>query len=648
MENQDLSVDLRSVEGGFEASVPGEEAGSPFSDPIGEKELEALHAEYDATGEQLQDRQKELTRRQQEIGKRLSEALFQNGLWERFRRFQDDAQGKGVRTGLRLRFRLDDQRADYLAALPWEWITDPETGRFLAADRSTPVVREIFDDRAGAVQALKDLELESPLRILIVDALPEGEKPLQLKAEIQGMEAALRPLWKKGEVDPIRLTRPSRDELCEALLDEGIHIFHFMGHAGYSPETGRGAIALEKKDRTVDLLDGARLASFLKQIPDIRLVVLNSCKTARYKGCVAPLNGVAAAVLQEVRVPAVVANQLSISNGSAVDFSRVFYGRIAAGAGIDQAVTETRLRAWDQNAEWATPVLFLNGTDGQIFRLKPGACPSTVRVIPHQIDKPVELGLRSFDGHGKDMDIRTEEVCDFLDCFDQRSIKDTAWWQERIFPKLREFLNRRVEERRPVLLDLAAHSSIAFAAGWLLEPKSGLDVRVRQRVHNRGELDWSPRDGTEPKGPLWLERPDIELDPEAPDIAVAISISQPAVAADVQAFIAAESLRFGRILDAVIAPEPGQEVVKGGAHALRLAQTLLPRLQVWRPHERQGRIHFFCAAPNAFMVYMGQLATFLGKVVLYEYPFRKPEAQGRYQKSIELPPPEEIRPTPCD
>ena len=647
MEYQDLSVALRSVEGGgFEAVVPGEEAGPPFPDPIEEKELEELHASYDATGEQIQASRKDLTRQQREIGKRLSEAFFHNGLWERFRTLREEAQGRGGQAGLRLRFRLDDLRADYLAALPWEWITDPETGRFLAADRGTPLVREIFDDRAGAVQALKDLEFEPPLRILIVDALPEGEKPLHLKAEIQGMEAALRPLWKKGEVDPIRLTRPSRDELCEALLDEGIHIFHFMGHAGYNPETGRGAIALEKKDRTADLIDGARLASFLKQIPDLRLVVLNSCKTARYKGCVAPLNGVAAAVLQEVRVPAVVANQLSISNRSAVDFSRVFYGRIAAGMGVDQAVTETRLWAWDQNAEWATPVLFLNGTDGQIFHLKPGTCPSTVRVIPHQIDEPVELGLRSFDGHGKDMDIRTEEVCDFLDCFDQRSIKDAAWWQERIFPRLREFLNRRVEERRPVLLDFAAHSSIAFAAGWLLEPKSGLDVRVRQRVYNRGELDWNPRDGTEPEGPLWQERPDIELDPQAPDIAVAVSISQPTVAADVQAFIEAEGLRIGRILDAVIAPEAGQEVVKGGAHALRLAQTLLPRLQVRRPHERQGKIHFFCAAPNAFMVYLGQLATFLGKVVLYEYPFRTPEAQGRYQKSIELPPPEEVRPIP--
>jgi hypothetical protein len=648
MENQDLSVDLRSVEGGFEAAVPGEEAGPPFSDPIGEKELEELHAEYDATGEELQARRKELTCRQQEIGKRLSGVLFQNGLWERFRRLREAAQQSGGRAGLRLRFRLDGPRADYLAALPWEWITDSETGRFLAADRCTPVVREILDERQGPVRALGEVEFELLLRILIVDSLPTTEKPIDLKLEVRRMEAALRPLWKQGEVDPIRLTRPSRDELCETLLNGNIHVFHFMGHAGYSPETGRGAIALEKPDRTADLVDGLRLASFLKGIPNLRLVVLNSCKTARYKGCMAPLNGVAAAVLRETRVPAVVANQLSISNSAAVELSRIFYGRIAGGAGVDEALTEARMRTWDKSAEWATSVLFLNGPDGKIFRLKPGDCLSAVRVTPHQIDDPVELGVRSFDGYGQSMDLRTDEVLDLLDCFEGRYIKNPDWWQERIFPRLREFLKRRVKERRPVVLEFAAHTSIAFAAGWWLRPKSGMEVRVRQRIGNDGERDLRPDDGLVPEGPLWLERPDIVLDPEAPDIAVAVSIAQSNVADHVKEYIETNGLSISRILDVTIAPEPGHGSVQGGAHAWRLAETLLPRLKERRPHERRGRVHFFCAAPNVFMVYLGQLAAVLGSSVLYEYPIGAKEAYGRYQKSIELPPPDEARPIPWD
>src|SRR5260370_13469863 len=100
----------------------------------------------------------------------------------------------------------------------------------------------------------------------------------------------------------------------------------------------------------------------------------------------------------------------------------------------------------------------------------------TVRVgRPNPEAAPVCLGVRSIVGWGGDMETRNEKVLDLTQCFDDRFIKEKAWWQEKIFPELRTFLLERVVEGRPLLLDFAAHSSIAFAAGWLLEPKSGLD-----------------------------------------------------------------------------------------------------------------------------------------------------------------------------
>ncbi|HZF11310.1 MAG TPA: hypothetical protein VFE33_21160 [Thermoanaerobaculia bacterium] len=48
------------------------------------------------------------------------------------------------------------------------------------------------------------------------------------------------------------------------------------------------------------------------------------------------------------------------------------------------------------------------------------------------------------------------------------------------------------------------------------------------------------------------------------------------------------------------------------------------------------------ASPNALVFfYLGQLSKSLGKLVFYVYPFRAKDAYGRYQPSIELPPPGE-------
>jgi hypothetical protein len=246
------------------------------------------------------------------------------------------------------------------------------------------------------------------------------------------------------------------------------------------------------------------------------------------------------------------------------------------------------------------------------------------------------------------MESRNDQVLELTCWFDNRFIKEKSAWQEELFPKLRDFLKRLVDQQRPLALDFAAHSSLAFAAGWLLEPKSGLDIRVRQRTGGEGELDWYPKDGSEPSsdGLLWQDRAEREIDSTARDIAVAVSVSQPDVADHAEAFIRSQGLPVGRLVDATIAPGPGAASVRGGAHALRLAQALLPRLLPRKPHERGGRVHFFCAVPNALVFYLGQLASSLGSVVLYEFAFKVQGNFGSYSRSIELPPPGEATGVP--
>jgi hypothetical protein len=648
MEYQDFTIDLQSVEGGgFEAiveSLSGNVSKVSFTEPLDWDVLEQLLASFDAADEKIEQKIQSLPISLRKIGEQVSAALFKNGLSEHFQSCSADALSRGASgLRLRLRFRIDDPQAGYLAAVPWERLCDPNSAELLAIDQWTPVVREIAVPRPRAV-----LAVEPPLRILVVDAAPMAMKELNLKLEIERMEEALEPLMRSGVVELLRLAKATKNQMRDALLDEEIHVLHFMGHGGYHSATGTGAIFFEKDDGTKDQVDGQMLAAYLKLRPgsNLRLVVLNACKTARHGvRTSAPLShGVAPAVLRQTRVPAVVANQFSISDAAAIDFSRVFYERIAAGYGIDEAITEARLRLWTKTQEWATPVLFLGASSGKILTVKPSERRSTVRALSVRAeDQEVRLGVLSIDGWGRDIKQRNEYLLDLRSCFNGRYIKEKSWWQERIFPDLRSFLERRVDQRRPLLLDFAAHSSIAFAAGWLLKPKSGLAVSVRQRTGAEGELEWHPKDSSEPEGSLWQERPDIILSSTAPEVAVALSVSQPNVADHVKKFVEQKNLSVGRILDVTIFPEPHGRSVKGGAHALLLAQALLSRLQTRFPHEREGRIHFFCAAPNALVFYLGQLASSLGTVVLYEFPFDAENSFGRYQQSIELPPPGEAR-----
>jgi hypothetical protein len=553
------------------------------------------------------------------------------------RELADDQHG----LRLRLKFDLGDPEAEYLANMPWEWLCDPETGEFLAQDVRFPVVRA-FETR----QQASPLKVNPPLRILVVDASPRAMKRLKLRVEINRMREALAPLIKKKQIQIFRLTRVSPQALLNALRDKSIHILHFMGHGGYSPEYGLGAVFFVTADRRKDQVDGEMFASAVKGSSQLRLVVLNSCKSARYRGRAEASSyaGVASAILDRTDVPAVIANQYSISDRAAIAFSEAFYRRLAGGAPVDAAVSDARLQLGWRGREWATPILFLGAPDGQIFNLKPGADVPEVCDISRRDKTPVRLGVRSFIGWGADMPERTDAMLELKRFFrgpEGRYIRDPEMWQAKIFPKLRRFLLDHLDEQRPLLLDFAAHSSLAFAAGWVLEDKSGLDVRVRQRTKDKGEIEWGPNQGKVPEGSLWQKRRDLKVAAGQPDIAVALSITHRDLAKEVRAFIKEQGLPVGRIVDATIAPETGPKSVRGGRHALRLAQVLAPRLRVRHQSERGGRLHVFCAGPNAFMFYLGQLSRTLGRIVLYEYPF----GSGRYadyRKSIELPPPDEV------
>lgn len=580
------------------------------------------------------------------VGTRIFESLLGGDVGEHYRR----CCTAGQELRLRLVFAPGDPQSELLSALPWELVFDPQRHTHLARQRTSPVVRDV-----ALAQRLGPLAVELPLRILVVDAAPRGMHALDLKAEKHRIQEALAPLVAQGLVDTTYAS--TLRKMREKLLGRGVHVLHFMGHGGYLGEEGLGALYFETDDGGLDQVDGDLFGEFVAGAHDLRLVVLNACNTARYSGAAGrPLHyGVATGVLQRTG-RSVIAMQRPISDGAAISFSQTFYRYLALDHPVDLALAEARLQLAHDGPEWSTPVLFLSAEEGRVFAVAPpkhGRATAPRGKRKKRAEPQARLGIRSMavppgeEDQGRFIPHLTDDHLDLRQHFHCRYIRHDRLWLEAVLPELRSFLQLHVPPGRRVDLVFAAHATVAFAAGWALDVKSGLEVAISQPTSETGTTTWASDDGTElpPDQPLWQRRPDVLLDGTLPDVALALGISREVVA-EVRAFIEAKDLPIGRIVDAVPAGGPGFRSVAGGAHALQLALALSHRARERHPHEQRGRLHVFAAAPNALLFHLGRLSRAWGSVILYEYAFGAVESFARYRASMTLPPPGTAEPPP--
>ena len=296
------------------------------------------------------------------LGSRLFTALFQGDVGSRFRSSQGmTAQGKG----LRVRLRLDSAE---LLALPWELCYDPERDEFLSLTRRLPMVHYLPVPRPTTARPVS-----LPLRLLVVPASPRNLEPLDVQAEVAGLQQALEPLVSGGTLAVDILEAPTARELRKRLLDRSYHILHFIRHGGSDGQ--RGCIMLEDAGGQASPLDGERLGMILYDTP-VRLAVLNACLTGReperrgmeryqrnYLG-VAP-------ALVDAGLLAVVGMQFSISDQGSRLFAYDFCEMLARHKPVDEAVDQARvamaLALGLGCRDWAAPVLFMRGSSGAIF-----------------------------------------------------------------------------------------------------------------------------------------------------------------------------------------------------------------------------------------------------------------------------------------
>ncbi|MGI0493061.1 SAVED domain-containing protein [Alkalinema pantanalense CENA528] len=247
-----------------------------------------------------------------------------------------------------------------------------------------------------------------------------------------------------------------------------------------------------------------------------------------------------------------------------------------------------------------------------------------------------QIGIRSFLRWAEYLEDETDAILDLVPWFDGRKIQSEQLWQQLIYPKIEQFLSRTLRPSQQCDLHLHVHTSIAFAVGYCLDTKSGINAAVVQSTRAGREV-WRPSLQPKPNQyPTWHFRSDV-VSENAPDVAIALGITHD-ISSDVRFCVEQRDLPVHRIITCTLPTGASQGAILDADHAKLLAEQLSVHLKSDRsPKERQGVLHIFIAAPNALVFFIGQTARSFGSCILYEYDFDSNEP-GAYESSLAFPP----------
>jgi len=374
-ENFDLLIEAEGA-GQYRARVThcpvGDTPAAVFSLPFSTTELENLLLKLDPGRSGMRRIADRHTKASIDLGSGLFDAVFRNEVLVAWSRSKDAVRQEG--RGLRLRLRLTSAPA--LAAMPWELLYDKSSRMFYAQSDRTPVVRYL-----DVISPPRPLTVQGPLRILAIIASPHGLPRLDVEREWATICDALADKERAHLVHVDRLPAPTIGELQRWLRHNEVHVLHFVGHGYFDDRLQDGMLMFTDPGGRAVPVSPAVLGTHVRDHDPLRLVVLNACQTARVDDA-DPYSGMAQGLIQQ-EAAAVVAMQFPISDDAAIVFTREFYGAVADGEALDQAMASARKALLaGHSAEWATPVLFLRAADGQVFdRVKEPELPATPRAL---------------------------------------------------------------------------------------------------------------------------------------------------------------------------------------------------------------------------------------------------------------------------
>jgi len=333
---------------------PAGQADHLFDLPFAADELQNLYAQF-GRGYSARDAS---TLSLPDFGKRLYDAVFAEDVRVNLQSSRLVAQKQNQT--LRLVLRLS-QSAE-LQDLPWELLHDGSN--FLALSEDTPLLRTL-----EAPQTIQPLTVRPPLRVLVVMASPSDYDALDLENEWRKLDAALVSVQATGLFALERLANPTLGELQKRLADDTFHILHFSGHGAFYGAEQLPALLFQDERGRAQRVTAPELGALVGDRRALRLVVLNACEGAQASTRDA-FGGIAQALIRQT-VPAVIANQFSITDEAAQMFSRTLYDALARGETVDAAVTQARKALFANRfpSEWAIPVLYARTSNPTLFDL---------------------------------------------------------------------------------------------------------------------------------------------------------------------------------------------------------------------------------------------------------------------------------------
>ncbi len=298
-----------------------------------------------------------------EFGQNLYNALFQGMLRDSWMRAQGIAQHR--REVLRLRLGLKDLR---LPCLPWEVLHAGD--RPLAT--GTDVAFSRYHTKCAPLMPSPFVEIDEPLRILMVLAAPSDQERLALRQEAKDLKYELESTIDRrgGQIPDIKveiLDQPDRAQLTQALEHQQYQVLHYAGHSNIGA-AGGSLYLVSRTTGLTETLTGDDLAGLLVN-NGIRMAVFNSCRGV-YTATASPNpggnlgEGNLAEALVKRGIPAVLAMAERIPDDVALNLSRLFYRNLRRAYPVDLSLNRARQGLvsiyGSHQLYWALPTLYMH------------------------------------------------------------------------------------------------------------------------------------------------------------------------------------------------------------------------------------------------------------------------------------------------
>jgi hypothetical protein len=336
------------------AGPDGQEVHGWFMNPLEPWEVDAAESSITAAGRGLQrSTPTNSLDPVRDLGARLYDALFHGSIERAFLRTMS-AEGFA-----RVRLELDDP--DTLA-IPWEFLYDRRRNDFLVLSTRTPLIRS-----RGHIRQRSELTLEAPVRVLAVASDVTGTWKVDDEMDILREELTTTRHVELTTRDAV--TWKDFREAVEAVQPHVVHLIATGSSGGQTVAFRTDVNPPLTREGLSSTHEATALGELVSKDPDLRLLVINGCRT----------DSVAAAVARYL--PAVVGHRGDISDVGALAFTGGVYRGLTRGLSLDAAVTAARLEvdsASPGGREWCAPVLYQR-TASVTFPVAVGAALQTAQ-----------------------------------------------------------------------------------------------------------------------------------------------------------------------------------------------------------------------------------------------------------------------------